>query len=298
MFKRNQIWTNPKTGKTHNEGFTVLETPREFADAFRDLPNDVKRGRENNERWCGVKTAKEVQEYLDNGRASLVAPSDALLSEFDDVPFVSRRSSIVAAVSGGAPNVGAFLAGSPMAMRQRVRTLSDAAPLRIVADISSSGAIDKEHLTKRGTAILALVRMLSAVRPVELFAGFSCQIPNSTMSKGDALYLLTRIDTAPLDLIRAAYLLADASAARFAGYALAACIATNGRDDHATQWAYNDHNLSRYRAPHAIAHAFGDGADVLYLAPPHLTDESINNPIEFVREKLIEFGGAPVADAA
>lgn len=298
MFKRSQLWTNPKTGTTHKEGFTIFESPRELADAFRDLSDDVKRGREGNEKWCGVRTAQEVQNYLNDGRASLVAPSDALLNAFDDVAFVSRRSSIVAAVSGGAPNVGAFLAGSPMAMRQRVRTLSDAAPLRVVADISSSGGIDKDQLTKRGTAILALVRMLSAVRPVELYCGFSCFIPNSTMEKGDALYLLTRIDTAPMDLIRAAYLLADASAARFAGYALASCIATNGKDNHNTQWAYNNHNTSRDRAPHAIAHAFGDGGEVLYLAPPYIDDKSINDPIAFVREKLIEFGGAPVADAA
>jgi hypothetical protein len=294
MFKRLQTWRDPETGTEHDERFFVYETPREFADAFRAMPRHVKKERETRSRdWCGAGHADEVQNWLDNGRADLVASSDKFLSEFDDMRFNASRSAIVPAVCGGAPNVGAYLAGSPVAMRQRVKTIDDVAPLRIVVDIASSGGIDKKHVQRRGVAVLALARMLSAVRPVELYVG-TCL---GAYSDNDAHFELVRIDTAPLDLIRAAYLLTDISAARFAAYGL-----TNAAlNISSSNWGYGGNiETVRTRSPEAIKRMFSDGAELLYIAPPFLSDESIKEPVRFVKEKLAEFGGAPVAlaDAA
>lgn len=292
MFKRNQSYTN-ENGVTFPETFTVYESPRELADAFRDAPKSMKRNRETRGRdWCGSDNANEVQGWLDNGRESLVTPSDKFMAEFDDIQFNASRSRIVGAVCGGAPNVGAFLAGSPVAMRQRVKTVDDVAPLRIVVDIASSGGIDAKDVQRRGTAVLALVRMLAAIRPVELYCGVC-------LSNYDdkAHFELVRVDTAPIDLIRAAYLLTDISAARFVAYGMAETVFNSN----SSNWGYGgDIETVRTRSPEALRTMFADGADILYIAPPYLSDENIKNPVAFVRRMLAQYGGAPVelADAA
>lgn len=297
MFERSQLWNNG--GVEFFESFRVFESPRDFADHCAKLPAQIKKGREEHDpKWSGASRFADVEAWLRDGKPSCVAPSDALLTRFDDLQFVSRKSAIVPAVSGGAPNVGAFLAGSPVAMRQRVKTISDAAPLRIIADPSSSADIKKETLERRGAAVLALVRMLSAVRPVELYCGFSSYCPQTVHGKHSAHYELVRIDTSPLDLIRAAYLLADVSAARCGLYASALEYVTNGKGGTSLNWGYNSADNSRKRFCDAVNRMFADGAETLYIAPPFSDDKSMNDPEKFIREKLAEYGGTPVAEAA
>lgn len=303
MFERNQMFENHNGGDKvtkHLETFRVFETPREFADKFATLPVEFTRGLIGNGRaWCGASNADEVSAWLADGKPELVGRSDKLLSAFDDIQFNTRKSAIVPAVCGGAPNVGAFLAGSPVAMRQRIKTVSDQAPLRLVADISSSAGIKTETLERRGASILALVRMLAAVRPVELYIGFSTNIHESTtQKKTSAHYEMVRIDTTPLDLARAAFLLADPAAARVALYSTA-CEAVKAPSTNVSiNWGYRDVSLSRRRFADAVSRMFGDGSETAYLAPPFVNDATKDNAEAFIREKLLEYGGTPIADAA
>jgi len=139
----------------------------------------------------------------DAGAPDLVAASDAMMKRIEDLVGVdtsARRS--MPAVTGGAPVVPAYLAGQPMAMRQR-RTFRDASnPIAVIVNAGASAGVKPRTIQRRGAAVLALTRLLSASRPVQLYmmAGHS--------DNGAHALTLVRIETEPLDVARAAFCMA------------------------------------------------------------------------------------------
>jgi hypothetical protein len=90
-----------------------------------------------------------------------------------------------------------YLAGNPYSMRLKRRHATATAPLSVFVELVASAGINAETCLKRGVAMLALVRMLTNLRPVELWAVIAMGRQNSRSS------LCVRLDTAPLDLKRA-----------------------------------------------------------------------------------------------
>lgn len=150
-----------------------------------------------------------ARERLLTGDASLVDRSSALLDRIEAAsPLADVRVETVRVVAGGAADVPAYLAGSPVAMRQR-RRRSAPAPLRIVVDVTSSASVDDATLERRGVATLALLRLLEAAgHAVELWIAHG-------IGEGSQTGLtLVRLDTQPLDLARAVWALASSQASR------------------------------------------------------------------------------------
>lgn len=143
------------------------------------------------------------QEAIDRARAgeqSRVALSDAFLEKVESMTRMeTSQFQNVAAVAGGAVNVPAMLSGTPVTMRQRRRVMAQVHPVVVLADCFASAGVSVDAISRRGAAILALVRALSAIRPVTLVAQCALGGPNTLHS--------FRIETAPLDLARAAWAL-------------------------------------------------------------------------------------------
>ena len=187
--------------------------------------------------WYGA-TPAETLARADAGNAKLTAPCDRLLSRMESVDFATSRFATVSAVAGGAPCVPAYLAGSPLAMRRRVRIADDMAPLAVVVDVGVSASVSHPTIQRRGAAALALVRLLAATRPVSLWVA-SGQVTDKYDTKRDAAFAV-RVDTAPLDVARAAWLLAAPEAFRRAGFA--ACHAIAGVPDKTdVNWLQDSH---------------------------------------------------------
>lgn len=160
--------------------------------------------------WTGgIGSTDHAHRTARAGDLALVAPSDRLLSALETVSPITSAWETIDDVAGAVPNVPAYLAGTPLTMRRRRRTVREAAPLAVYVDLTSSAGIDAETLMRRGAAILALVRVLSARRPVELWAGASLD-----WQLKQACAVFFRLDTAPLDLARAAHLLTHPSVPR------------------------------------------------------------------------------------
>ena len=174
--------------------------------------------------WYGAAPA-ETQRRLDAGSAKATAACDRLLSRMETVGFATSRFATVAAVAGGAPCVPAYLAGNPLAMRRRVKLTDDAAPLAVVVDIGVSASVQPATIERRGAAALALVRLLAATRPVTLWAVAGQRVSLYTKHATDAAFGV-QIETAPLDVARAAWLLASPDAFRRASFS--ACQAIGG----------------------------------------------------------------------
>jgi hypothetical protein len=246
--------------------------------------------------WMGGMTHDEAKRAAYDGDAAGVETSDKLMAEFEALAPRSRRWRTIDTVAGGAPNIGAYLAGSPLAMRRRQRALAQGAPLTIFVDVVSSAGISAKDLKKRGAAVLALVRVLGALRPVSVY-----MVAGGGSGGRDlpAAFVAVRMDD-PMDLSRAAFFLGHPGAARGLAYSLM-CYAVHptGQQLFTGQWAWSDHNTYRKHAPAIFANAVGAPVeDCLYLAPPHVADPAIVNPSKWVLDMLAEHGGAPMADAA
>jgi hypothetical protein len=254
-----------------------------FAEAADSVPGSR---RERSGSWCGGMSFNESLACVRAGDLSAVPESEKLLSEMESHVFVARRFRIIDDVTGALPNVPAYLAGVPANMRRRVRTVSPAAPLSVFVDLTSSAGISADDVRKRGTAILALVRLLANVRPVEIWAFVGLG------SQGRANYVAVRLDTAPLDLARAAHMLTHASVARALGYGIA---------EHALRsqggWPYGNVELQRKHGAAIMSRVVNPGSDVLFMPPIHLSDASVKNPVKWIRDMLAQYGGNVVENA-
>ena len=179
--------------------------------------------------WHGAPVAATL-ERAQAGDTKRVADCDRLLGVMETgADFSTARSVTVAAIAGGLPNVPAMLAGSPMAMRRRQRVTDQAAPLSVVIDLGVSASVKHGTIARRGAAALALVRLLAATRPVALWAVAGQQCSRFSDHAQNAAFAV-RLDTAPLDLSRAAWLLCAPEAFRRAAFAVSQTVAGYPRE--------------------------------------------------------------------
>jgi len=227
--------------------------------------------------WKGGLDLPAACRTMRTGDLSFVARSDALLSRFEKFAFASPTKAWRRDVAGAVPNVPAFIAGQPQAMRRRVRLVSEAAPLAVVVDLTTSSNIEARDIERRGAAILALVRVLSARRPVELWAG---AFTGAGRGDRDGCAMFARIDTSPLDLARAAFAFVSPAYTRQALYSLARSFGFAGN------WPYQSPTASRHFLDDLIRPAFPHVGDVLAIPALYATDLATRDPEAWIAETL------------
>lgn len=199
------------------------------------VAHGTNRWSDSNGKFYGANRADTLARAM-GGDSRLVTQSDAMLDRMEStVGFEARRWRAVDCVAGGAPNVAAFLAGSPMAMRRRVRVLGAAAPLTIAVEMTVSADAKPAEIARRGAAALALARIAAASRPVTLWGFYGAQ------ENGPHAAFAVRIETAPLDLARAAWLLCSTEACRRAALSICAVVGGWPAESEDAQWM-DDHD--------------------------------------------------------
>ena len=258
----------------------------DLAERFDAVPDtsNTRRNCTAENAWSGKLSYSEALRMTREGDLSRVPESDKLLSRYETLHAPRGAWQVMDDVAGGVPNVQAFLAGHPLTMRRRARVTKETAPLTIAVDLVSSGSINSAALVRRGVAILALVRALSATRPVELWAGGSA----TPLGHRVACHAWGRIDTAPLDLARAAHIMTHTAVSRGLLYAtLSDMVGSKGGD---LKWPYADHTWSRKNGRAVLSRAFGSD-DMLYIAAPHEDDEIIGDPEGWIDRAIKLYGG-------
>lgn len=272
-----------KLGRKATTHLNLFDSPAQLAEAAQAG------GRvHNGDSWSGGLSPAEAVRRSRMGDLERVGPSDSLMSRFERFGFEAPRHAWRDDVAGAVPNVPAFLAGHPLAMRRRVKIQDVAAPLAVIVDLTSSSNVSPSDLERRGAAILALVRILSARRPVELWAGCATDADNGK----NASVTLARIETAPLDLARAAFVMVGASFPRQLCYGL-----SRARNGFAGGWPYSSHTISRTMFRDMIADAFPHVADMLCVPAAHSDDQIHKNPEAWIESKLADMDCGP-AEAA
>jgi hypothetical protein len=213
------------------------------------------------------------------GDNDLVKASDDFLKEIEDQVPMSRGWKNVDDVVGAIPNIPAFLAGHPQCMRRRERVMKDTAPLVIYMDLTTSAMISAREVQKRGVVLLALVRQLIEHRPVELWVGASL----GGGSQRGAGTVAWRIDTAPLDLARAAFHISATVMARGFGYSLCNEILGTGGS-----WPFNSFELHCSTAKERLGAVF-PGQEILYVPPIIGFDELVSKPVAWIKKTLASY---------
>ena len=94
-----------------------------------------------------------------------VEKSESFLSKFEALAFNAPARQWINDITGVLPNIPAYLAGHPQAMRRRTRIEFDSAPITIYADVFVSCAFKHEQIIKRGSAVLPLLGYYPPVEP-------------------------------------------------------------------------------------------------------------------------------------
>jgi hypothetical protein len=235
--------------------------------------------------WTGNKSYSTALDQVRNGDLSGVAASEALLDKLETEQYVSPVWRQRLDVVGGSPCVPAYLSGHPMNMRRRERVMAEQGPLTIIVSMTLSGGIDTDAMRKRGATLLALVRLLSANRPVEVWTAICLG------GSRHGTHVLTRLDTAPLDLARAAHMLTCPAVTRGLGYGICQSVLREGGS-----WPHDDFDKYQKTARELYSGVIGTDSDVLYVGAAHLNDPTVKQPVKWLKETLAQYGGATVAD--
>lgn len=261
--------TTTTTSATVTERLAVCDIP-----GLAEFAADVS----FNGSWYGRMNATESLAALRDGDLSGVAASDKFLTDIETLVPMSQAWRTIDAMVGGSPNIGAAIAGHPIAMRRRERVASAVGPLTVVADLTTSGGIDADDMRRRGACILALVRILANVRPVELWAVAALGTGGLRAS------VCTKIDTAPLDLARAAHVLTHPSVTRGLAYK-----ALQDKFQSTGAWplcSFERHVKTARGAYHAL---LNPSHDMLFIPPILVSDELVTRPVEWLTKTVQEY---------
>lgn len=226
--------------------------------------------------WLGAERS-QIVEWMRSGRTERVADAEKLIESLE-AHVETARSQWVASRFGAYPSVPDFLRGFPEDMRRRVSSSDDRAPIRVFVDVAASAGVSVGDFERRGVACLALAMMLSAERPVELYA-FCC----GTQHAGESATTVVRIPTGPLDVATACAALATPGTCRMGLFTLNDVAAGRSMTH---DWFGTCGDRAAYEA--AARETLGAGAGDIVVPVAHKSDPIVADPIGFVQRTLDE----------
>jgi hypothetical protein len=165
--------------------------------------------------WYGGESEADTLRKAELGDTSLVAKAEARLADLEH-NLETPRKIWERNVAGAYASVPDYLAGLPTPMRRQIQQRDETSPITVLAITTSSAGIGAATLAERGTVILALVMALARIRPVTLQ-----QVTILDGSDKGETIITSEINTHPLDLATACYVLTSAGFARRLTYGLA-----------------------------------------------------------------------------
>lgn len=231
--------------------------------------------------WYGGETREDTIRFAEIGDTRLVAKAETLLTSLDTQIETPRRVW-TRSPAGAFCSVPDVLAGLPTPMRRQLHEADETAPITILATTTSSAAIPAETLAKRGTVILALVMALARIRPVSLH---QLTLLNGSADRTGETVITAQINTSPLDLATACYVLTSAGFARRMTYRLAEKLnaSSGGWPSSFSYWrpqAYYDGLIPRLGFK---------PADTLLIGAAQLGDALLVSPVEWVNAQIARF---------
>lgn len=229
--------------------------------------------------WYGGENFADTVRLSETGDTSLVPEAEAIISRLDAAIETTRRSAS-RAPAGMFCVVPDVLAGLPTPMRRMIEEKDLHSPISIISSVNSSASVTAEQLKVRGTTILALVIALARIRPVNLHMLFI-----GDGKEGGETIFTAQINTSPLDLATACYVLTSAGFYRRIGFAIAEhmnrfCGGWPARFNYYDQKPYLDH-LAKKLSP--------DPERTLVIGPLHAADPLLSEPLPWINSQIARF---------
>lgn len=241
------------------------------------LPHNYHSGEGGN--WFANESEADTLRKAELGDTTLVAKAEAALEKLDQV-IETPRKVWERSPAGAFCCVPDVLAGLPTPMRRQTQVRDEHAPITILAISTSSAGIGAETLARRGTIILALVMALSRIRPVTLQ-----QLTILHGIEGGETVITSEINTHPLDLATACYVLTSAGFARRLTYGLAKALNSfNGGWPKGFSYYSPETYYNRLR--HILA---PDPTRCLIIGAAQLGDELLDQPITWLNKQITRF---------
>jgi len=186
-----------------------FENPAAYAQWLETIPRDMVSACEGwqDNSFSGGDFNSAVSRLI-NGDTKGLEQAEKIIDKMRDAHvFTQGQPIIVSSIQGYVPNVPAVLMGHPedMLVRSHSENQVETTPLKVFIETTVSASLSHAELINRGVACLALVMALGMQRPVELYA----------CSFGDPAYnsrvygAIVKLDSHPLDLGRAVYMLTN-----------------------------------------------------------------------------------------
>jgi hypothetical protein len=185
--------------------------------------------------WSGDQTYEDACKNIYKGNQKATDESIKILDRLEADSIEIETSYWDNDRTGFIPCVPSYIAGSPDSMRRLVEMQSDQAPVKVFAGVCLSAGFSASALLNRGTAILALVRKLGMLRPVELWVYADMQ-GKSTDEYGACAIPIIKLETSPLDLATVSYILADP------GFLRRVCFGWADVRGFTGSWAWSEYN--------------------------------------------------------
>lgn len=244
-------------------------------------PNSGRRGFNSysSDNWYANESVGDSLRLAETGDTRLVPEAERLLASLDTHIETPRRTWH-RSPAGAFSNIPEYLAGIPTYMRRLVDEPDDRAPITILVVTTSSAGINAATLAKRGTVILALVMALTRIRPVSLQQ--ICMVDGR--HEGETI-ITSEINTAPLDLATACYVLTSAGFARRLTYDLARAHNdfTGGWPRKMVYWDPQPYyeTVKRRLTP--------DPTKCLIIGAAQLGDELLQHPLQWIQKQVNYF---------
>jgi len=171
--------------------------------------------------WTNNETLQESVSLAIRGTTEYQELVENELAKLNNVktPHADRMDMDVV---GSTCSPGAYISGHPRCMWRQQKS-PNPEPVRIHALMNATASVTVEQFAKRGAMIVALLRKLENVVPVELWIVFSTP---SRIKRNDAnVTYMFKAQTAPLDIRRLSYQLASVGFFRNVGASL---VESNG----------------------------------------------------------------------
>lgn len=254
---------------------TQYESVKEF---FDSLPKDAKKAR-GAENWNGNQTYSQARKMLWQGDSDAVERSEKLLDQMEASGIELQTEYWDNDLAGAIPCIPSYLAGSPESMRRLVESTSETSPVKIFTSVCLSGGFSASEIEKRGTAILALVRKLSLIRPVELHI-YADMHGRATDDTGDCAIPVIKLDTAPLDLTTVSYALANP------GFLRQLCFAWGDARGFDGAWAWRG-SPATYTT--RIREVLKAETQDMVINGAYLSDDLMRNPLKWVNDQVVKY---------
>lgn len=297
-------------GKNQTARVVWFHSPEEYVD-FLENPTVAhshidetrsmhKRNYASDWKGKGYEDCVDLMRFGDSSRAILAEKiyDEVIASDIITI----GRPEIVPAVVGTIPNVPAVIAGLPETML--VRDISDAfsasAPIRMFIDCGISQGVKLPELIKRGVAALAFTMVMKQIRPIELYAVIGYLPTNEPVFGWNdyrkdkaAAIIAVRVETNPLDLARATWILTDPGFARrlafpVSTYILNDFLKCSPDTDKNIVWAFNS-NPTDDKYVNKMREILGLNRQDIYIKGGYLNDTlMLNQPVKWINKMILE----------